>query len=152
AGPLAFSSAPDECAAKIASDTRPKPDPRRTETLDLLFEILGCAEGHLLARLDLDRLARRRVAAHARRTLANLQDAETANANAITLLEVLRDHRHHVLEHGVGLLLRKIMRFRKSRTEMAQRDGIHGCCRLCCRSGFCRGGFCCSGGLCRCGG
>src|SRR5262245_3968467 len=46
------------------------------------LELLGGAEGNLLAGLDLDGLAGGRVAAHARRTLAHLQDAQAADADA----------------------------------------------------------------------
>src|SRR5690349_17103925 len=49
---------------------------------DGFLEILGGAEGDFLARLDLDRLAGRRIASHAGRALAHLQDAEAGHANA----------------------------------------------------------------------
>src|SRR6187551_163494 len=51
-----------------------------------LFEFLRGAERDLLARLDLDRFAGRGVAAHAGGALANLQDAEAADADPVALL------------------------------------------------------------------
>src|SRR4026207_35287 len=91
---------------------------------DRFLQLLGGAEGDLLRRLDLDRLAGRRVAAHARRALADLQHAETADADLVALLQVLGDHRHQVLEHRGGLLLRDVVRFRERSPELAERDSI----------------------------
>src|SRR5690348_9848453 len=54
--------------------------PAAAPVSDRLFEFLGGAEGDLLARLDLDRLAGRGIASHARRALAHLEDAERWNA------------------------------------------------------------------------
>src|SRR5687767_3443306 len=56
--------------------------------LDRFLEVLGDPEGDLLGRLDLDRLAGRRVAAHARRTVAHLKDAEARDADLVALLEM----------------------------------------------------------------
>src|ERR1039458_4450667 len=55
-------------------------------SLDRLFQFLRGAEGDLFARLDLDRFAGGRVAAHARGALAHLKDAEAADADALALL------------------------------------------------------------------
>ena len=49
---------------------------REDRSLDRFLELLGRAERNLLARLDLDGFAGRRVAAHARGALAHLQHAE----------------------------------------------------------------------------
>ena len=57
---------------------------------DRFLEFLGGPEGDLLAGLDLDGLARRRIAPHACRTLADLQDAETTETDPVTFLEMLR--------------------------------------------------------------
>src|SRR3990167_2672125 len=73
--------------------------------LDCFLEILGDAEGNLLRRLDLDRLAGGRVAAHARRTIANLEDAEARNADLVALLEVLHDQTDELIEGAGGVLL-----------------------------------------------
>src|SRR5262249_8556204 len=58
---------------------------------DRFLQFLGGAERDLLARLDLNRFAGRRIASHARRALAHLQDAEPADPDAVALLQVLRD-------------------------------------------------------------
>src|SRR5262249_61186993 len=73
------------------------------------LQFLGGPEGHLLARLDLDRLAGRRVAPHAGGPFAHLQDAETANADAVALLEVLDDHADQIVEDGLRGRLRHLM-------------------------------------------
>src|SRR5262245_19539166 len=63
--------------------------------LDGLFQFLRGAEGDLLTRLDLDRLAGRGIAAHAGGALANLEDAEAADADAVALFQVLHDEIDH---------------------------------------------------------
>src|ERR1700680_3686741 len=55
------------------------------------LQLLGCAEGNLLAGLDVDCFAGGGVAAHAGSTLAHLQDAETDDADALALFQVLCD-------------------------------------------------------------
>jgi hypothetical protein len=54
--------------------------------LDGFFQVLRRAEGDLLAGLDLDGLASRRVAAHAGGTLADLQDTQAGDADALAFL------------------------------------------------------------------
>src|SRR6476661_1541105 len=53
------------------------------------LEVLRGPKGNLLAGLDLDGLARRWVATHARCALPHLQDAEARDADARTSLEML---------------------------------------------------------------
>src|ERR1700675_750196 len=77
--------------------------------LDGFLEFLGRAEGDLLAGLDVDRFAGGGVAAHAGGALANLEDAETDDADALALLQVLGDHGDHVTENGLSLLLRQFL-------------------------------------------
>src|SRR5216683_4520863 len=101
-----------------------KSRPRRPPRLDGFFELLGGAEGHLLAGLDLDRFAGRRVAPHAGGALAHLEDAEAADADAVALLEVLGYQADQIAEHRLGLLLRHFMGFREIRGEMLQGHGI----------------------------
>src|SRR5262249_33910310 len=84
---------------------------------------LGGPEGDLLARLDLDRLTGRRIAAHARRTLPHLQDAEPTDPDAVALLEVFDDHLHEIIEDRLGLLLRHFMFTGETGGAMLQRDG-----------------------------
>jgi len=121
---------------------------------DGFLELLGGAEGNLLARLDLDRLAGGGVAAHAGGALAHLQDAEAAEADASALLEVLGHGHDEVVEDGVGRLLLKLLGLGKRRRKVLEGDGLDlhlrdfrlrlcgfGLClhgRFCC--GFC-GGF-----------
>ena len=54
------------------------------------------------------------IAAHARGALAHLQDAQAADADAVAFLEVLDDQADQIAEDRFGLLLRKLMIFRKS--------------------------------------
>src|SRR6516162_3781514 len=77
---------------------------REASRSDGFLELLGSAEGDLLGGLDVDRFAGRGVAAHARRTLAYLQDAEPDDADTLALLQVLGDPADHVVENGLGLL------------------------------------------------
>src|SRR5262245_14732081 len=92
--------------------------------LDCFLQVLGGAESDLLAGLDLDRLAGRGVAAHARWALAHLQHAEPADADAGTTLQVLRQRLDHILEHRQDLLLRQLMRLRERLGDLAQSDGL----------------------------
>src|SRR5262249_51918718 len=78
--------------------------------------------------LDLNRFAGGRIAAHARGTLAHLQDSEPANANALALFQVLDDVSYQAAQNGFGLLLRNLVVFREARGEMLQchcRCGCH---------------------------
>src|SRR5581483_6620108 len=90
---------------------------------DRLFQLLRGAEGDFFARLDLNLFARRRIAADARSAFANLQDAETANTDALAFLQVLPDIADEIAEHRFRLLLRHLMLLRKCRSKMLQRDG-----------------------------
>src|SRR5664279_1878053 len=92
-------------------------------SLDRLFQFLRGAEGDLFARLDLDRFAGGRVAAHARGALAHLKDAEAADADALALLQMLDDVADEIAEYGFRLLLRHLMGFRERGREMLQGDG-----------------------------
>jgi hypothetical protein len=59
---------------------------RPSRCLHGLFQVLRGAEGNLLAGLDLNGLASRRVAAHTGGTFAHLQDAEATDSDALALL------------------------------------------------------------------
>src|SRR5262245_19177284 len=87
---------------------------------DGFLEFLGGPEGDLLRRLDLDRLAGRRIAAHAGSALAYHQDPQPADADAIALLEMLGHQTDEITEHGFSLLLRQLMRLRQIGGEMLQ--------------------------------
>ena len=108
--------------------------------LNSLLEFLGRPEHNLLARLDLDGLARRRVASHSGSTLPHLEDAETVQVDFVPFLEVAGRQRHQIAQHGLRLFLWQIMAVRQCGGQMLERDG-----RL--RRGFRRcGGLLGSGG------
>src|SRR5580658_8212016 len=98
-----------------------------TRLSDRFLEFLGGAEGDLLAGLDLDRFAGGRIAAHARGALADLQDAEPADADALALLEVLDDIADQAAENGFSLLLRQFVILRKARRQVLQCHGRGWC-------------------------
>src|SRR5262245_47287465 len=83
----------------------PNSSPSGAARLDRFLEILRDAEGDLLRRLDLDLLAGRGIAAHARRTGAHLKDAEARDADLVALLEVLDDQADEIIEGAGGVLL-----------------------------------------------
>src|SRR5580692_7001922 len=101
------------------------------EISDGFLELLGGAEGDLLARLDLDRLAGRGIAAHASGALAHLKDSQAADADAVALLEVLDHQADEVVEDEFGLLLRHLVADGEGSREMLQRDGGLCYCGLC---------------------
>src|SRR6202521_2357849 len=102
------------------------PCPPEKTGLDRFLEFLGGAEGDLLARLDLDRLAGGRIAPHASGALADLKDAETADAEAVAFLQVLRHQADEVAENRFGLLFCHFMGPGKGGGDMLQGNG-----RLC---------------------
>src|SRR6478736_8672936 len=109
--------------ARLATGTRPI---RTPEASDRFLEILGDAEGDLLRRLDLDRLAGRRVAAHARRTIADLKDAEARDADLVALLEVLDDQTDEVVEAAGRVLLRHAGLLGQLGRDLRERDSRSG--------------------------
>src|SRR5665213_1138519 len=96
------------------------------EPSDCFLEILGGAERDLLGSLDLDCLAGRRIAAHARGAFAHLEDAEPADADTLAFLQVLHDITDEVTQNLFGLLLRHLMRLREGGGEMLQRHSRRG--------------------------
>src|SRR5487761_2097158 len=97
---------------------------------DGFLELLGGAEGDLLAGLDVDRFTGGRVAAHAGGALAYLQDAEADDADALALLQMLGDPADQVVENLFSLLLGQLLVFGDRRCEMLERDGGRGRCLL----------------------
>src|SRR5205085_6022116 len=91
--------------------------------LDGFLQFLRRTEGDFLARLDLDRLAGCRVAAHAGGALAHLQDAEASDANPVALLQVLHDDIHHAAEDGLSLFLGEFVPFGDVRRDVLQGNG-----------------------------
>src|SRR5712675_3767947 len=78
---------------------------------DGFLQLLGRAEGNLLAGLDVDGFAGSGVAAHAGGALAHLQDAETDDTDAFALLQMLGDPADHVVQNGLSLLLGQLLLF-----------------------------------------
>src|SRR6267154_5816893 len=103
---------------------------RKDVLSDGFLQLLGCAEGNLLAGLDVDRFTGGRVAAHAGSALAHLQDAETDDADALTLLEVFGDAADQIVQNGFRLLLGQFLLIGDCRCEMLERDGGRGRCLL----------------------
>jgi len=62
------------------------------------------------------------IAAHAGGALAHLEDAETDNADALALLQVLGDPADQIVQNGLGALLRQFVLFRQRCREMLERD------------------------------
>src|ERR1700688_3884410 len=102
----------------------------RKGVLDGFLEFLGRTEGNLLAGLDVDRFAGGGVAAHARGALADLEDAEADDADALALLQMLGDHGDDVVQDRLGLLLRQFLILGDRRRQMLQRNGGWGRCFL----------------------
>src|SRR5260370_155882 len=90
------------------------------------------AEGDLLRRVDLDRLAGRRVAAHARRTIADLKDAEARDADLVAFLEVLHDQTDEVFEGAGGVLLGHAGLLGQFGRDLGKRNGRNGRFGWCC--------------------
>src|SRR4030088_2119936 len=97
---------------------------------DGFLQLLGRAEGNLLAGLDVDRFAGGGVAAHAGGALAYLQDAETDDADALALLQVLGDPADQIVQNGFGLLLGQLLVIGDRSREMLERDRGRGSCFL----------------------
>lgn len=85
--------------SRVLPDCSDKTRIAKKSVLDGFLEFFGSAESDFLAGLNLDLFAGRRVTAHARRTLTDLQDAETADADLVTLLEMLREETHEVAQN-----------------------------------------------------
>src|SRR5262249_1106358 len=90
---------------------------------DRFLQLLGGAEGDLLAGLDLDRLAGCGVAAHAGGALAHLEDAEPPDADALAFLQVLGDPRDDVGQDALRLFLGQLLLLGDRRGEVLERDG-----------------------------
>src|SRR6185369_4616478 len=88
---------------------------------DGFLQFLGGAEGNLLRSLDLNFLAGGGVTAFAGGALENLQNAKTADTDAVALLEVLGHEADQIAEHRFSVLLRHLMGLREIRGEMLQR-------------------------------
>src|SRR5262249_21361609 len=98
--------------------------PSEKKRSDRLLQLLGGAERDLLARLDLDRLTGRGIAAHASGAAAHLQDTKAVQANAHALLQLLGDHACQIFEHFVGGLLRELVLVGERCRELPRRHGF----------------------------
>src|SRR6266404_4335897 len=101
---------------------------RKDVLSDGFLQLLGRAEGNLLAGLDVDRFAGGGVAAHAGGALAHLEDAEADDADALALLEMLGDTGDQIVENGFCGFFRQFVLFRQGCCEMLERDGRRGRC------------------------
>src|SRR6266480_3367623 len=106
-------------SAAVATRTQPTTDPFSV-ALNRFLQLFCGAESDFLARLDFDRLAGGRIAPHTSSPVAHLQNAETDEAQPVTLLEVLDDGRHELAEHRLGLLFRDFVALRKLRRKVLQ--------------------------------
>src|SRR5689334_20100372 len=87
--------------------------------LDRFLQLLRGAESDFLRRLDLDRLARRGIAAHARGALAHDEDAKTIETDARALLQMFGDQSDRVFKDRVRGLVRHVMLFGQRGAKLA---------------------------------
>src|SRR4051794_23182663 len=100
---------------------------------DRLLELLGRAEGDLLAGLDLDRLAGCWVAPHPGGTRAHLEDTEARDPDLGALLQVLGEALHELAQHRLDLALRQVMALGQAGRQLLQADRRgRGTVRSCC--------------------
>src|SRR5215207_6030821 len=91
--------------------------------LDGFLEFLGGAECDLLAGLDRERFAGGGVAAHAGGALADLEDAQPDDSDALALLQVFGDPCDHVGQDRLGGFLRQVMFLGQRCRQMLECDG-----------------------------
>ena len=75
-----------EGADRVTNPSVVSPPDNALDRLQALFQLLRRPEGDLLAGLDLNCLARRRIPSHPRRQRPHLQDAETGQADFVAVL------------------------------------------------------------------
>src|ERR1700733_14644104 len=81
-----------DCAAHLLPNAPSKPGLYR------LLQFLRWPERDLFAGRDFDRSTRRRVSAHACRSVSHLQDAEASKADFVALLEMTGRERHQIAQ------------------------------------------------------
>src|SRR5438132_10885472 len=91
--------------------------------LNGFLEFLGGAEGDLLAGLDRERFAGGGVAAHAGGALADLEDAEPNDSDALALLQVFCNLADHVGQDRLGGFLRQVVFLSQRCGQMFECDG-----------------------------
>ena len=74
------------------------------KSLDAFLDFLGGAESQLLRSLDLDLLAGCRIAAKTGRTLPDLENSKSGDADLVALLEVLYEEVNKVSQQFAGKL------------------------------------------------
>jgi hypothetical protein len=77
--------------------------------LNRLFELFGGPEGHLLARLYLQRFSRCRIATRPRGTLPDLQGAKSGHPDPRPALKMRGHGGYEVRQKSIDLLLRQLM-------------------------------------------
>jgi hypothetical protein len=96
--------------------------PFGSAVLHRLFQFLGRSERDLLAGLDLDGLAGRRVPSHPGRPLPHLEDTETGQTDFVAPLQMAGGDRHQIAQHGLGLLLCDLMAVGQRGGEVLERS------------------------------
>ena len=91
--------------------------------LNGLFQFPGGPERDLLARLDLDGLAGRRIPSHPGRPLPHLEDAETGQTDFVAPLQMAGGQRHQIAQHGLSLLLCDLVAVGQRGGEVLECDG-----------------------------
>src|SRR3954454_23689760 len=89
---------------------------------DRLLELLGRAEGDLLAGLDLDRLAGCRIAPHPGGARAHLENPEAGDADLGALLQMFREALHEIAQHRLDLTLWQIVSLGQPGCHLLQAD------------------------------
>src|SRR5919202_696890 len=95
------------------------PWPRRIWS-DRLLQLLRRPEGNLLAGLDLDLLAGRRVAPQPGCTRAHLEDPEAGDPNFGAVLQVLGEGLHELAQHGLDLTLWHVVAIGQAGRQLLQ--------------------------------
>src|SRR3954453_4822207 len=97
-----------ECSPARWQRYRLTPWPRRVWS-DCLLQLLRRSEGDLLAGLDLDLLAGRRVAPQPGRPRANLEDPEAVDPDLGPFRQVIGEGLDELAQHGLDLPLRHVV-------------------------------------------
>jgi hypothetical protein len=95
---------------------------QQSDWSDRHLEFFCGAKSDFLARLDLNLLARRRVAPDPGSAIPHLQNSESGNLHALTILQVLGDEPDKIFEHLLAMLLRKLVLFSQSIGQVLSGD------------------------------
>src|SRR5579884_660878 len=89
-------------AAMLPRPAKISRKPNREARSERTLQLGAGFEADAFARPDLDGLAGARIAAHARRPLADMERAEAGNAELLRLFKLFRDHARHRIDSLVG--------------------------------------------------